>query len=97
MFLDPFHSSNQNTISISAEQASSFAKSVSNDFNPIHDVDSKRFCVPGDLLFALVLQRYGLSQEMSFNFSGMVSSDTELLFPETPGDDFEILDGRGKC
>ena len=97
MFLDPFHSSNQNTISISAEQASSFAKSVSNDFNPIHDVDSKRFCVPGDLLFALVLQRYGLSQKMSFNFSGMVSADTELLFPETPGDDFEILDGRGKC
>ena len=97
MFLKPFHSSHRNTVIISAEQGSSFAKSVSNDFNPIHDVDSKRFCVPGDLLFALVLQRYGLSQEMSFNFSGMVSADTELLFPEAPGESFEILDSRGKC
>jgi len=97
MFLKPFHSSHRNTVIISAEQGSSFAKSVSNDFNPIHDVDSKRFCVPGDLLFALVLQRYGLSHEMSFNFSGMVSADTELLFPEAPGESFEILDSRGKC
>ena len=97
MFLDPFHSSKQNVISISAEQGSRFAKSVSNDFNPIHDVDSKRFCVPGDLLFALVLQRYGLSKEMSFNFSGMVSADTELVFPNAPGDEFDILDSREKC
>jgi hypothetical protein len=97
MFLDPFHSSNENLISISAEQASSFAKSVSNDFNPIHDVDSKRFCVPGDLLFALVLQRYGLSKKMSFNFSGMVQADTQLVFPHNPGNEFEILDSRGKC
>ena len=81
MFLNPSHSCQSNTqIIISAEQGSSFAKAVSNDFNPIHDADSKRFCVPGDLLFALVLQRYGLSQEMSFNFSGMVSADTDLCF-----------------
>ena len=97
MFLQSFHSSDQDSISISAEQGSDFAKSVSNDFNPIHDTDSKRFCVPGDLLFALVLMRYGLSQEMSFNFSGMVSADTALYFPASVGEDFRIVDDRDKC
>ena len=97
MFLQPFHSRDQNSISISADQGSGFAKSVSNDFNPIHDTDSKRFCVPGDLLFALVLQRYGLSKEMSFNFSGMVSADTSLSFPPLVGEHFRIIDDRDKC
>ncbi|MGB0449522.1 MAG: DUF3581 domain-containing protein [Porticoccaceae bacterium] len=96
MFLEHFHSSNNNNVTISAGQGSSFAKTISNDFNPIHDPDSKRFCVPGDLLFALVLGRYGISEKMSFNFSGMVSADTELCFPESPGDHFEIVDGREK-
>ena len=96
MFLDKFHSSDNNTISISAEQGSSFAKTISNDFNPIHDPDSKRFCVPGDLLFALVLGRYGISETMKFNFAGMVSADTELLFPESPGDHFAVTDAREK-
>jgi len=97
MFLQSFYSSDQDSISISAEQGSDFAKSVSNDFNPIHDTDSKRFCVPGDLLFALVLQRYGLSQQMSFNFSGMVAADTALCFPPSVGEDFRIVDDRDKC
>ena len=96
MFLDNFYNQNQTDITISAEQGSNFAKSISNDFNPIHDPDSKRFCVPGDLLFALVLQRYGLSQDMSFSFAGMVGSDTGLLFPASPGAEFEIVDGRDK-
>lgn len=97
MFLQSFHSSYQDNISISAEQGSDFAKSVSNDFNPIHDTASKRFCVPGDLLFALVLQRYGLSQEMSFNFSGMVSADTALCFPPSVSEHLRIIDERDKC
>jgi hypothetical protein len=96
MFLDQFHSSNATQVSISAEHGSSFAKTISNDFNPIHDPGSKRFCVPGDLLFALVLGRYGISEKMSFNFAGMVSADTELSFPESPGDHFKIVDGREK-
>ena len=96
MFLDQFHSSNTTQVSISAEQGSSFAKTISNDFNPIHDPGSKRFCVPGDLLFALVLSRYGISEKMTFNFAGMVSADTELCFPESPGDHFEVVDGREK-
>jgi len=97
MFLDSFYNQNDTDLTISAEQGNRFAKAVSNDFNPIHDADSKRFCVPGDLLFAIALQRYGLSQEMSFTFSGMVSADTGLVFPEAPGNEFEILDGRDKC
>ncbi len=96
MFLDNFYNQNQSELTISAEQGSSFAKTISNDFNPIHDPDSKRFCVPGDLLFALVLQRYGLSQNMSFSFAGMVARDTGLLFPSAPGNQFEIVDGRDK-
>ncbi len=97
MFLDSFYNQNDRHLTISAEQGSRFAKAVSNDFNPIHDADSKRFCVPGDLLFAIALQRYGLSQEMSFTFSGMVSADVGLLFPEAPANEFEILDVRDKC
>jgi hypothetical protein len=97
MFLQQFYSRDESTLSISAEQGSSFAKTISNDFNPIHDVDSKRFCVPGDLLFALVLERYGLSQRMRFEFSGMVSGDTPLLFPESPAEQFEIADAREKA
>jgi len=96
MFLNPFHSANNTKITISAEQGSRFAKTISNDFNPIHDPGSKRFCVPGDLLFALVLGRYGISEKMSFNFAGMVSADTELSFPESSGDHFKIVDGREK-
>jgi hypothetical protein len=96
MFLQQFYSADGPVLSISAEQGSSFAKTISNDFNPIHDMDSKRFCVPVDLLFALVLERYGLSQQMRFDFSGMVSADTPLVMPESPENQFEIADARGK-
>ena len=68
-------------LSINADQASEFAKTVSNDFNPIHDPGNRRFCVPGDLLFALAVERYGLAQSMEFHFSGLVSADTALIFP----------------
>ena len=98
MFLQQFYTGDDSasTVSISAEQGSGFAKTISNDFNPIHDMDSKRFCVPGDLLFALVLERYGLSQQMRFDFSGMVSADTPLVMPDSPADQFEIADAREK-
>ena len=96
MFLQQFYTRDELSLSISAEQGSGFAKTISNDFNPIHDIDSKRFCVPGDLLFALVLERYGLSQQMRFEFSGMVSADTPLVLPESPADQFEIADAREK-
>ncbi|CAI8163750.1 MAG: Uncharacterised protein [Cellvibrionales bacterium UBA7375] len=96
MFLQSFFSQNGNQLSISAEQGSQFAKQICNDYNPIHDVESKRFCVPGDLLFALTLNNYGLSQHMRFDFSGLVPADKELLFPEWKGSELSITDSREK-
>ena len=96
MFLQSFFSQNGNQLSISAEQGSQFAKQVCNDYNPIHDVESKRFCVPGDLLFALTLNNYGLSQQMRFDFSGLVPANKELLFPEWNTSELSITDSRQK-
>lgn len=96
MFLQPFFSQNGNQLSISAEQGSQFAKQICNDYNPIHDIESKRFCVPGDLLFALTLNNYGLSQHMQFEFSGLVPADKELLFPNWNTAELSIADSREK-
>lgn len=68
-------------VTFSREQGSAFAKEVANDFNPIHDIEAKRFCIPGDLLFALILDRYGLSQRMTFSFTGMVTEGVRLMLP----------------
>ncbi|MEO5343168.1 MAG: DUF3581 domain-containing protein [Gammaproteobacteria bacterium SHHR-1] len=94
MFLEPFYHEAADGVRISPDQASRFAKEVAGDFNPIHDPDAKRFCVPGDLLFALVLQRYGLSQGMCFTFSGMVGGDTVLHFPAHAEPRFAVTDTR---
>lgn len=98
MFLDAFHTQHtDNTISISAEQGSAFAKEIAGDFNPIHNVGAKRFVVPGDLLFALVLNRYGLSKSMSVRFSGMVGADRTLVLPEVDKGTIDIVDAEGKA
>jgi Protein of unknown function (DUF3581) len=96
MFLKEFYTTQNGDVSIDAEQASKFAKEVAHDFNPLHDIDAKRFCVPGDLLFALALEKYGLSQTMHFIFSGMVGHDVLLNFPDTDADKFEVNDNQGK-
>jgi len=76
--LDEFHTAENGSVSFTREHASRFAKSIAGDFNPIHDVDARRFCVPGDLLFALYLQREGVTQEMTFEFVNMVDDGTAL-------------------
>jgi len=81
---------------ISPQQASDFAKSVAGDFNPLHDVDSKRFCVPGDLLFALTLAKFGLSQKMRITFLGMVGKNVLLDFSDTSSGEQRIVDSNGK-
>lgn len=96
MFLDPYYTQENGHIHIAAEQASRFAKQVAGDFNPIHDPDAKRFCVPGDLLFSLVLAQYGLSQKMCFTFSGMVGHGVNLMFNPTASNRFDIVDDAGK-
>ena len=96
MFLKSFFLQTGNQISISASQGSQFAKQICNDYNPIHDVESKRFCVPGDLLFALTLHRYGLSQQMRFDFAGLVPADKELVFPQWNESELSIAGCREK-
>ncbi len=71
------------------------ARTVADDFNPIHDIDARRFCIPGDLLFAIILAKYGLSQHMVFTFTGMVVDGTELVLPE-PAPEMAINDTEGR-
>ncbi|RZM84667.1 DUF3581 family protein [Pseudoalteromonas rubra] len=87
--LTPYYQQEMDNVAISREQASQFAKQVADDFNPLHDVDAKKFCVPGDLLFSLVLERYGVSENMHFDFVGMVDETSRLHFPPM-SDAFDI-------
>jgi uncharacterized protein (DUF4415 family) len=96
MYLNDFHIIKNDATIISPEQGSRFAKEISNDFNPLHNPDSKRFCVPGDLLFALTLARFGLSENMTFNYTGMVGKGVELVFPESVDNEFAIKDSNEK-
>ena len=73
------------TLRFSREQASEFAKQVAGDFNPIHDIDARRFCVPGDLLFAVLLHQQGLFRHMQIEFAGMVTEKSEVHTEKTPG------------
>jgi len=96
MFLESYCSVTDNQISFSRQQGSDFAKKIADDFNPLHDADAKRFCVPGDLLFSLVLEKSGLSQNMGFTFSGMVTDGIKLNFPETIVDSAYVTDDNAK-
>lgn len=96
MFLDSFYQMDQGLITITPEQGSRFAKEVANDFNPLHNPDAKRFCVPGDLLFSLVLSTMGLSQNMTFKYTGMVGKGAALKFPLVGEGEFAICDENDK-
>ena len=82
MWLDDFFQQSGQEFSFTRAQASRFAKHIADDFNPIHDIDAKRFCVPGDLLFALTLAHSGLAQTMDFSFADMVQDGVNLRFDE---------------
>ncbi|MCH8550762.1 MAG: DUF3581 domain-containing protein [Natronospirillum sp.] len=99
MFLDPYFTRDGEQIIISAAQGSAFAKQIAGDFNPIHDPDNRRFCVPGDLLFSLALNRYGLSRSMAVHFAGMVDADQPVVFPDSETAEqqaIEVRDQRDK-
>ena len=96
MFLDPYFQDSPEGVRVSAAQASRFAKVAAGDFNPIHDEDSKRFCVPGDLLFAISLAQYGISQKMTFSFTGLVRDDGPLTFPKTDEGLVSITNAGGR-
>ncbi|MGR5501317.1 DUF3581 domain-containing protein [Vibrio sp. DNB22_10_4] len=96
MFLTPYVSTSESQFEFTRKQASHFAKKVAGDFNPIHDEDNKRFCVPGDLLFAVLLQKEGISQKMRFNFSGMVGDGVALNVVEKGEHESAVVDTAGK-
>ena len=96
MNLEKYCNLDGNRLSFTRQQASDFAKKVAGDFNSIHDVDSTRFCVPGDLLFAVIIHHYGLRQVMSFSFSGMVSDADTLILPEVDAREISIYDDNDK-
>ncbi|MFT6625659.1 MAG: hypothetical protein ACJAZI_001748 [Cycloclasticus sp.] len=96
MNLKQFYSKAGQQVHVSREQASCFAKSVAGDFNPIHNIDARRFCVPGDLLFAVALTELGISQNMRFDFESMVTEKTVVTLPEQLSNEFSLLDQNNK-
>ena len=96
MLLSDYYAIDEAGLRISADQASNFAKAIAGDFNPLHDPDNRRFCVPGDLLFTALLQHYGISQRMHFRFSGMVGANVTLQLEEDPGNAYDLRDAGGK-
>ena len=97
MDLTTYFNLQDNTLSFSKAQGSAFAKEIAGDFNPIHNVDAKRFCIPGDLLFAVMLWRYGAYQSMQFDFAGMVGEGIELALPADIETSFSLCDTQGKA
>ncbi|OUS32826.1 hypothetical protein A9Q98_00420 [Thalassotalea sp. 42_200_T64] len=96
MFIEQYYSEENQRVSFTRQQASDFAKEIADDFNPIHNVDAKRFCVPGDLLFSIILAKSGLNSKMTFNFSGMVTDTVALAFPTEVAESAQVLDENGK-
>ena len=95
MNLADYQTLNDNVLSFTRDQASKFAKQVAGDFNPLHDIDSRRFCVPGDLLFVSLLDRYGLAGVTSVEFAGMVNDGVSFELPETIGNSFDLVGNDG--
>ena len=96
MNIENYYQLDGTKLSFTREQASEFAKAVAGDFNGLHDVDATRFCVPGDLLFAVIVHHYGLRQRMGFSFSGMVGDDDALILPEVDAREISIYDLNDK-
>ncbi|MGB0495196.1 MAG: DUF3581 family protein [Kangiellaceae bacterium] len=80
MFTQKYYQEEDQQLFITRKQGSNFAKDIAGDFNPLHDEDNSRFCVPGDLLFSIMLSQFGISHSMSFNFQGMIAGRTPFNF-----------------
>lgn len=96
MFIEQYCAIKSEKISFTRQQGSDFAKQVADDFNPLHNIQAKRFCVPGDLLFSVIIAKAGLHKEMSFNFSGMVNDNIALTFPNEINNCFDVVDDNNK-
>jgi len=80
MFTEDFYTRSDENFIFSKQQGSDFAKNIAGDFNPLHDIDNSRFCIPGDLLFSVMLGEFGASKQMHFDFQGMISGDMPVHF-----------------
>ena len=96
MNIEKYYHLEDSRLSFTRQQASEFAKSVAGDFNPLHNVDAKLFCVPGDLLFSVIIHHYGLRQTMGFSFSGMVNDTVTLHLPKVQAREISIYDDNNK-
>jgi len=94
--IENFYSFQREKVTFTRQQASEFAKNIAGDFNPIHNENAKRFCVPGDLLFAVSLSKLGVSQNMRFDFEGMVTENSELDFTDHGQGKIDINDQNDK-
>lgn len=97
MDLTQYYALQDGMVSFTEQQASAFAKGVAQDFNPIHDPGTKRFCVPGDLLFCVLLERYGVARMTAVQFSGMLDGQTRMCLPECITDSAHIVDARDRA
>ena len=96
MNIEKYYSLDGSKLSFTRQQGSDFAKTVAGDFNPLHNVDTTRFCIPGDLLFAVIIRHYGLHQIMGLSFSGMVNDYVTLYLPEVNAREISIYDEKNK-
>lgn len=96
MVLTDYFTEDSDGLRFTRQQASRFAKEIADDFNPLHHQDAKLFCVPGDLLFAVTLAKYGLSQRMCFTFSGMVSDGINLQYQDQDENELFLVDAQKK-
>ncbi len=97
MDISRYFSESDGAVSFTEEQASAFAKGVAGDFNPIHNPQSKRFCVPGDLLFSVLLHRYGAARTTRVQFSGMLDGNTRMQMPATVDGEALISDMKDRA
>jgi hypothetical protein len=96
MNLAQYYTQHDQKFSFSRQQASDFAKDIAGDFNPLHDIETKKFCVPGDLLFTLALDTLGVSKQMDFTFCGMVKDNLELDYSDKTASQLSVVDANDK-
>ncbi len=95
MKLEDYYNEQDGKLIFTRQQASDFAKRIAGDFNPIHDTDASRFCVPGDLLLSILLAKTGISEQIEIQFNGMISANTPLSIVDT-GDSVTVIDDNQK-
>lgn len=94
MNLTDYFDIDSGAVSFERERASDFAKNVAGDYNPLHDPANKRFCVPGDLLFCVLVHQYGLHSSLAVQFAGMLDGTSSVRLPEALSGTTHIQDSR---